>query len=70
MCLPGATCLLHSVEAKFAKPVFIGDTLTVSGAVAEVNTTFATVTIKAAITNQRGEKVTRGTIKAGAASGG
>lgn len=63
--LPGATCLLHSVEAKFAKPVYIGDTLTVTGKVHEVNETFGTVTIKAVITNQHGEKVTRGVIRAG-----
>lgn len=65
--LPGEHCLLHSVEAKFAKPIFIGDTLTVSGKVAEVNDTFGEVTIKAVITNQNGSKVTRGLIRAGVA---
>lgn len=65
--LPGEHCLLHSVEAKFAKPVMIGDTLTVSGKVTEVNETFGEVTIKAVITNQNGQKVTRGLIKAGVA---
>ncbi len=65
--LPGEHCLLHSVEAKFAKPVMIGDTLTVSGKVADVNETFGEVTIKAVITNQNGQKVTRGLIKAGVA---
>ncbi|MDL2323926.1 MaoC family dehydratase [Ruminococcaceae bacterium OttesenSCG-928-A16] len=63
--LPGATCLLHSVEAKFVKPVYIGDVLTVAGTVQEVNETFSTITIKAVITNQNGTKVTRGVIKAG-----
>lgn len=29
--LPGEHCLLHGVECKFARPVFIGDVLTVSG---------------------------------------
>lgn len=65
--LPGEHCLLHSVEAKFAKPVMIGDTLTVLGRVAEVSETFGEVTIKATITNQNGQKVTRGLIKAGVA---
>lgn len=65
--LPGEHCLLHSVEAKFAKPVFIGDTLTVSGKVVEVNDTFGEITIKAVIENQNGQKVTRGLIKAGVA---
>ena len=65
--LPGEHCLLHSVEAKFAKPIFIGDTLTVAGRVEEVNQTFGEVTIKAVITNQQGKKVTRGLIRAGVA---
>lgn len=63
--LPGANCLLHSVEAKFVKPVYIGDVLTVTGTVHEVNETFREVTIKAVIVNQNGQKVTRGLIKAG-----
>ena len=65
--LPCEHCLLHSVECKFAKPVFIGDTLTISGKVTEVNETFREITIKAVITNQNGVKVTRGVIKAGVA---
>ena len=65
--LPGEHCLLHSVEAKFSKPVFIGDTLTVTGKVTEVNETFGEITVKAVIENQNGQKVTRGLIKAGVA---
>lgn len=65
--LPGEHCLLHSVESKFAKPVFIGDTLTITGKVTEVNETFGEITIKASITNQDNKKVTRGIIKAGVA---
>lgn len=65
--LPGEHCLLHSVESKFAAPVFIGDTLTISGKVTEVNETFMEATIKASIVNQNGKKVTRGVIKAGLA---
>ena len=65
--LPGEHCLLHSVESKFAAPVFVGDTLTITGKVSEVNETFMEATIKAAIVNQNGKKVTRGVIKAGLA---
>lgn len=65
--LPGEHCLLHSVESKFTKPVFIGDTLTINGKVSEVNEVFGEITIKATITNQDGKKVTRGVIKAGVA---
>ncbi|MBQ5755279.1 MAG: MaoC family dehydratase [Oscillospiraceae bacterium] len=65
--LPGEHCLLHSVESKFVKPIFTGDTLTIQGKVDEVNETFSEITIKAEIRNQDGKKVTRGVIKAGVA---
>lgn len=65
--LPGEHCLLHEVDAKFAKPVFIGDTLTVTGRVAEVSETFGEITVKYSIANQDGKKVTRGMYKAGVA---
>ena len=57
----------RGVECKFARPVFIGDVLTVSGTVTEVNETFREITVKAVITNQNGQKVTRGVIRAGVA---
>ena len=65
--LPGEHCLLHQVDSKFAKPVFIGDVLTVSGKVSERSEAFQEVTVKFSITNQDGKKVTRGTYKAGLA---
>ena len=65
--LPGEHCLLHGVDLKFAKPIFIGDTLTVTGVVDEVNDTFREITIKASIVNQDGNKVTRAVIRAGVA---
>lgn len=65
--LPGEHCLLHGVDLKFAKPIFIGDTLTVTGVVDEVNDTFREITIKAFIVNQDGKKVTRAVIRAGVA---
>ena len=65
--LPGEHCLLHGVDLKFAKPIFIGDTLTVTGVVDEVNDTFREITIKASIVNQDVKKVTRAVIRAGVA---
>ena len=65
--LPGEHCLLHGVDLKFAKPIFIGDTLTVTGVVDEVNDTLREITIKASIVNQDGKKVTRAVIRAGVA---
>ena len=65
--LPGEHCLLHGVESKFARPIFIGDTLTVTGTVVNVSEAVAEAEIKAVITNQDGKKVTRGIIRAGLA---
>ena len=65
--LPGEHCLLHGVECKFAKPIFIGDTLTVKGTVVSVSEIGSEAEIKAVITNQDGKRVTRGVIKAGLA---
>ena len=65
--LPGEHCLLHGVECKFAKPIFIGDTLTVKGTVERVSEIGSEAEIKAVITNQDGKRVTRGIIKAGLA---
>lgn len=65
--LPGEHCLLHGVECKFAKPIFIGDTLTITGTVVNVSEAVAEAEIKAVITNQDGKKVTRGVIRAGLA---
>lgn len=63
--LPGERCLLHEVDTKFKKPVFIGDTLTVSGTVKEINPEFRRITIDARITNQNGTVVNRASINAG-----
>ena len=65
--LPGEHCLLHGVECKFAKPIFIGDTQTITGTVVNVSEAVAEAEIKAVITNQDGKKVTRGVIRAGLA---
>ncbi len=65
--LPGEHCLLHGVECRFARPIFIGDTLTVTGTVTDVSEFAAEAQIKAVITNQDGKQVTRGILKAGLA---
>lgn len=65
--LPGEHCLLHGVECKFVRPIRIGDTLTVRGTVVAVSEAVAEAEIRAVITNQDGQKVTRGTLRAGLA---
>lgn len=63
--LPGRQCLLHEVESKFIRPVFIGDRLTVSGTVTALHESVKQVEIKVVITNQDHEKILRGKLKAG-----
>lgn len=63
--LPGESAILQGVDSKFRSPVYIGDTLTVTGKVAEKNDTFRMITVKAEITNQDGKKVSKATIQVG-----
>lgn len=63
--LPGKNALLHGVDASFHCPAFAGDVLTVSGEVRHVSEAARQVEIKARITNQRGEIVSKATIKVG-----
>ena len=67
--LPGKYCILHSVETSFRFPVFIGDTLTVSGFVKTKHDTTKTMEISAQVVNQDGEKVGKGKILAGCIDG-
>lgn len=63
--LPGELCLIQSVETKFLRPVFIGDTLTVRGVVEELHASVRRAVLKVEIRNQHGEKVLRGIMKVG-----
>jgi acyl dehydratase len=65
--LPGLNSLFHEIRVSFTKPVHVGDKLTVSGKLAEVQEEFRRIVVKAAIHNQRGEKVSKATIIAGVA---
>lgn len=55
--LPGKRSLIHEVNIKFAKPVYIGDTLTVEGVVDEKNDTYSLLMLKVTIRNRAGDKV-------------
>lgn len=63
--LPGERSLIHRVETEFPKPVFIGDHLTITGKIQEMNETFQTIVLKVVITNQKKEKVCRGKMRIG-----
>lgn len=67
--LPGERSLLHEVTSKFTNPVFVGDTLEISGTVTDIDERFKRIFIKVRIVNQKGQTVSRGQIIAGVQDG-
>lgn len=63
--LPGENSLIQSVETMFKKPVFVGDTLRISGKVSEKIDAFNCFKMKVVMTNQNEEKVLKGTMQIG-----
>lgn len=55
--LPGEHCLFQECSIQWPRPVYIGDILTISGEIVEKEDRFKRLTIKAAIKNQEGKKV-------------
>ena len=63
--LPGKYSLIHNVDIQFSKPVYIGDILTVTGTVTEINELFNIMFVKVTITNQNGVNVSKGKMQIG-----
>lgn len=63
--LPGENSLIQEVKIIFAKPVFVGDELTITGTVMEKNDIFRYMKIKVEIRNQDKIKVLRGNMQIG-----
>ncbi|MFC2074208.1 MaoC family dehydratase [Campylobacterota bacterium] len=63
--LPGKYCILQGLDIQFSKPVFIGDTLTISGKVSYINEAYKQIEIKATVKNQESKKVSKATITTG-----
>ena len=64
--LPGERSLIHSVEIKFIKPVFLSTCpLTITGKVINKDERFSTIDIKFNVINNLEEKVSRGIMKVG-----
>lgn len=61
--LPGKYSLIHSVESKFLRPVYVGDGLTVSGTVKEKEDAYRMLILTLLIVNDKGEKVCKGTMQ-------
>ncbi len=65
MYLPGEKSIIQNTEIKFMKPVYPGETLIISGEVAEKNDAYRVIRIKTAMKNGAGEKVLRGSMQIG-----
>ncbi len=63
--LPGEKCLFHRCEVEWPAPVYIGDILTVTGTVKEVDPQFRRIVIKAEMRNQDDVKVSRAKLTVG-----
>lgn len=63
--LPGKNCLFHKCEVEWPNPVYVGDELTVSGIVKEVDIKFNSIVVYADIRNQEGKKVARAKLAVG-----
>ncbi len=63
--LPGKYVILQEVATAFNTPVYVGDTLTITGVVDERRDKYKRIGIKAKITNQDGILVSKATIKVG-----
>ena len=63
--LPGKYALFQEAHISMAKPVYIGDRLSVTGKITELNEALKRITIKARIRNQKGETVSRATLAVG-----
>lgn len=68
--LPGYYSLLHGIDISFLSPVFIGDSLTISGEVTYLNDAYRQAQISAQIVNAAGVKVSKAKIKVGVRSNG
>ncbi|MDR2409136.1 MAG: MaoC family dehydratase N-terminal domain-containing protein [Bacteroidales bacterium] len=63
--LPGKYAIFQKCEVSFNKPVYIGDTLSLSGTISDIHYALKRITIKAAIRNQYKEKVSSATLIVG-----
>jgi 3-hydroxybutyryl-CoA dehydratase len=63
--LPGKYCILQGIDIQFSKPVYSNDIVKISGKVSYINEAYKQIEIKATITNEANQKVSKATIKIG-----
>ncbi len=63
--LPGKYCILQSIDIQFKKPVYVNDTLFITGKVTYINEAYKQIEIKSSIKNQNGIVVSKAKIRTG-----
>jgi len=63
--LPGRYSLVQRVETDFPSPVYLRDSLTVTGVVTDKSDLFRTIDVKVTVTNAARKKVCRGKMRIG-----
>ena len=63
--LPGKHSLIHSIEIKMLKPVFVNDTLKIKGKIVECHDNFKMIRVKGSIVNQDGMQVSKAVLQIG-----
>lgn len=63
--LPGERSLIHSVDVKLRKPVYVGDVLKIEGIVSDKSDSVKVITVKFTITNRDSVKVSKGEMQIG-----
>ncbi|HHT98056.1 MAG TPA: MaoC family dehydratase [Clostridiales bacterium] len=63
--LPGKYCVFQECRTSFNKPVYVNDTLYISGEVIEIHEVLKRITIKAVIKNQKNDKVSKAILAVG-----
>lgn len=63
--MPGEKSLIHEVNTKMERPVYVGDKLTIEGTVKEKNDTFSFIVVKVLVRNQKNEKVLKAQMQIG-----
>lgn len=61
--LPGKYSLIHSLDIKFQKPVYIGDQLIITGEVVDKQDGLNLIQVKAVIKNHKAQTVSKANIK-------
>jgi 3-hydroxybutyryl-CoA dehydratase len=65
MYLPGELCLLQGIQIDMVAPAFVGDTVTVEGEVVHLSEAFRRIELRARVTRDDGQVISKAKIRVG-----